>query len=359
MKLKNPNFNDPRVRRRMELALGWVLTQMSVEEKPKPLYSRDIGAPNALGPLNQSLPRWLKYHLLTCVNDAYSMDRGTCKTYILNLEGTRMVAEILGYNVFTGLSKDLEKLQMQLGVEYMHKHFDIDNIQYREVSNRYWNKIQNIRRTTRNKFLSDNGLTEQYDIQCAAQSLIYQTYLMHTDKRLMMIENYITNRSDIRKKIANDVDISVSNVKQLLTAMNNNSRLQAHMRCETYHLADYSPRKVHLFNNHPSVVYLKAETSQMWKELGKHMVRETTTTSNGTTRKVNLNGSSKSQLYFSLEKQVMDVAYAYLDSINKKYIRLHDAFVTQPISQSDVTQITNQIKSITGYDVILDKSVIN
>ena len=358
MKLENPNFNDPRVRRRMRLALGWVLSQMSVDGKPKQLYSRDISSPNAIGMSSNNLSKWLKYHLLTIVNDSFDKNRGMCKTYTLNLIGTRKVAEILDYNAFTGISGDLKALQLQLGVEYLKSHFPLNEIQYREKSNRYWNPIQHIKKEVRNKYLADNGLTEQYDIQCAAQSLVYQTYLRHTDKRLMMIENYLKNRTSIRKKIAQDVGIPEDNVKQLLTAMNNNSRLQATNKCDTFHLADYSTKKVIAFNTHPSVAYLKADTSTMWKELGKHIDRERITRSNGVTSKIRLNGSIKSKLYFSLEKQVMDIAYEYLDTHDKQYIRLHDAFITQPIGQSDVNQITNQIKSITGYDVVLDKSVL-
>ena len=358
MKLKNPNFNDPRVRRRMRLALGWVLSQMSVDEIPKQLYCKDISSPNAIGMSSNNLSKWIKYHLLNTVNDSYSMDKGTCKTYTLNLSGTRMIAEILGYNVFSGLSSDLKALQIQLGVEYLKTHFPLNEIQYREKSNRYWNPIQNVKKEVRNRYLADNGLTEQYDIQCAAQSLTYQTYLRYTDKRLIMIENYIANRASVRRKIAQDVGLPETNIKQLLTAMNNNSRLQAHMKCETFYLAEYSTKKVIAFNNHPSIVYLKADISQMWKVIGKHIDRDQTTLSNGITRKTRINGSVKSQLYFSLEKQVMDIAYAYLNSINKQFIRLHDAFITQPINQTDINNITTQIKSLTGYNVVLDKSVL-
>ena len=356
-KLKNPNFTDPRVRRRMKLALGWVLTQMSVDQKPKPLYCRDIGSSSTLGSLNNPLSKWLKHNLMICVSDTFSKEKGTCKTYILNLEGTRKVAEILDYNVFNGLSCGLKKLQIQLGVEDMKQRFPLDNIEYVEKSSRYWHPIQNTPKSVRNQYLARNGLTEQYDVECCAQTIMYQTYQKYSDKPLMMIEEYINNRTAIRNKVAEDVGLSVGAVKQILTAMNNNARLQADARCSIYHLTNFSPSKVIAFNNHPSIAYLKADMKQMWKVLGKHIDREYVTTTNGITRKVTLNGSIKSSLYFALEKQVMDIAYNYLEDNNKRYIKLHDAFITEPITQQQLEGITQLIKTNTNYNIKLEKSI--
>jgi hypothetical protein len=355
-KLKTPNFTDPRVIRRLKNSLGYVLANMSVEhDNPKPLYCRDIA--KHLGAMQNPLSKWVKYHLLTCVDDSFDKDRGKCKKYILNLKGTRYVSELVNYNGWTGLSDEARKQQdNELAIEWATNTFDIDNVEYKEKSDRYWNPIQNLRKEVRNQFLARNGLTEQYDVECCAQSIMYQTYQQYSDKPLMMMEEYIENRTAIRNKIAKDVGLHVAAVKQILTAMNNNSRLQANNQCSIYYLTGYSPSKVIAFNNHPSIVYLKEDMKQMWKVLSKHMEREYVTTSHGITRKVTLNGSSKSALYFSLEKQVMDIAYNYLETNNKRFIKLHDAFITEPITQQQLEDITQLIKSNTNYNIKLEKS---
>ena len=358
-KLETPNFNDPRVKRSMQNALGWIMMQMQVDDT-KTLYCRDIASKNALGQAQTKTSKWLKHHLLICTNESFNKDRGRCKEYKLNLKGTRKVAEILNFNVFNGLTDDLSDLGLQLGVDNAQNRFDLDNIEYKEKSNRYWNPIQNMPKVTRNQFLANNGLTEQYDVECCAQTLTYQTYQRYSPKPLMMIEAYLEDRTGVRNTIAKDTGISVDAVKQLLTAMNNNSRLQASKKCSTFHLVDYSTSKVHAFNNHPAIVYLKADMTAMWKVLGTHKIdREFMTTASGITRKVRLNGSLKSHLYFSLEKLVMDIAYDYLDANNKKHFKLHDAFVTEPITSGQAEEITQLIKQQTGYVIKLEKSTTN
>ena len=357
MKLRTPNFNDPRVRRRMELALGWTLMTMQVD-KTRTLYCRDISSTNALGQANNALSKWLKYHLLTCTNDTFNKDTGRCKEYRLNLEGTRHIAEILNYNVFNGLSGDYNDLGRELGLRYAQQQYDLNNIEYQEKSSRYWNPIQNIRREIRNTFLARAGMTEQYDVECCAQTLLYQTYLRLDKPPLMMIESYISNRTAVRNKIAEDTGISRSVVKQLLTAMNNNSRLQAHRQCSTFHLVDYSETLVDAYNNHPTVVYLRTEMSKMWRAIGDTMLdRELITTASGIERRVTINGRMKSTLYFSLEKLVMDIAYEYLTNNNKRFFKLHDAFITEPITTQQVTEITEAIKQQTGYNIKLERSL--
>tara|TARA_R110001606_G_scaffold308820_1_gene455709 strand:+ start:245 stop:1324 length:1080 start_codon:yes stop_codon:yes gene_type:complete len=359
MKLKTPNFTDPRVKRRMEKALGWVLMTMPVN-RPKTLYCRDIGSSDALGASQNPVSKWLKYHLLICTNDAFSKDRGKCKEYRLNLEGVRHVAEILNYNVFCGITGNYSELGIELGVRYAQEHYDLANIEYKEKSSRYWNPIQNIRRDIRNRFLASGGLTEQYDIECCAQTLIYQTYLRLGKPPLMMIESYINERSAVRNKIAEDTGISVDIVKQLLVAMNNNSRLQAHHQCSTFHLVDYSEALVHAYNNHPAVVYLKADMTTMWRAISDRMPdRELVTTQSGIERRVRINGKSKSAMYFSLEKLVMDIAYNYLEQNSKRFFRLHDAFITEPITQQQTTDIINLIQQQTGYTIKLERSLNN
>ena len=356
-KLKTPNFNDPRVARRLKNSLAYVLANMSVNNPiPKELYCRDIS--EHLGSMSNPLSKWLKYHLLICVDERFDKDRGKCKKYILNLKGTLYVSELVNYNGWKGLS-DVERnhQDVELAVEWAMKTFDVDNLTYKEKSNRYWNPLQNQRKVVRNQFLARNGLTEQYDVECCAQTIMYQTYQQYTDKPLMMMAEYIQNRTAIRNKVALDVGLSVTVVKQILTAMNNNAQLQADKRCSIFHLTNYSKSKVIAFNNHPAIAYLKADMKEMWRVLGKHIERDYTTTSNGITRKVKLNGSIKSSLYFSLEKQVMDVAYNYLETHNKRYIKLHDAFITEPITQEQYTEITQLIKTNTNYNIKLEKSV--
>lgn len=361
--MKQPNFNNKRTQKRIKNGLGYVLAVFGTDDtRSKDLYCRDIE--KEFSSMSFPTGKFLHDKLLICTNTHWSMYSGKVKQYKINLKGVADVATIMGidreYNGFTGLTDRLSKLSIDLGVQWAIDKYNFDEIEYTQKSNRYWHPIQNLPKEIRNGYLVHHGLTEQYDVECCAQTLLHQAYLQQVKKpkNMMYLESYLKDRSSIRRKIADDVGISVEDVKVILTAMNNNSKLQADNRCKTFANVGYDKYKVILFNTHPFITGYKRDISEMWKELGKSVERGTITTKTGQTRKAMLNGKHKSSMYFGLEKQVMDVAYNYLDTHNKKYIKLHDAFVTETLTTNQVGDITTQIKEITNYSINLDREVL-
>lgn len=358
MKIKTPNFKNKRTQKTITNALGFACARLR-DNKRKELHFAEIN--KEFGQSQSTTGAWLRYKLLTCVDESYSEKHGVCKKYVLNLKGVEEVETIMAlngrsYNAFTGLkySKN-SQLDIELGVEWALKRYDYDNFEYDVKTSRYWNPIQHLRKEIRNQALAVNGMTEQYDVECCAQTLMYQTYMRYKkNKPLMMMENYLEARSAIRNKIALDVGIEVDQVKQILTAFNNNGRLTDHFTCKTFKYVNECKDTMNAFNNHPSVKLLKADMSAMWKVLSKHEI-EAFYHEDGS--KVRITGSDKSGFYFATEKRVMDIAYNYLEANNKRYFRLHDAFVTEPITEQQIEEIKQLIRTNTNYQIKFDKSI--
>ena len=90
----NPNFNDPRVKKRIRKAVGFVSATM--DDTPHAWPTRYID--KHLGSQSNDLSKWLREHLLVVDSHRYN-NLGTCKEYTINRLGVRYLLAVLNSNV--------------------------------------------------------------------------------------------------------------------------------------------------------------------------------------------------------------------------------------------------------------------
>jgi hypothetical protein len=292
--------------------------------------------------------RWLRMKLLV-EHNGWDMYSGKCKTYTVNPEGAKLVNEILqvnkSYNAFSGLSDTAnnQTINHTLAVDWALKNYPFRDITYTEKSNRYWHAVQNLRKTVRNEYLVRNGIVNQYDIVCAAQTLLSQTYTHATGRRLELIESYIANRDTIRKKLANDLDLPIQVVKTILTALFAGARIVSNTRNDIFQLCEYDVARIEWMKQDMYLTELRKEISTMWRGIKPLLKTD-----------ARLSAKLRWKCYFALEKQVMDVIIKEAQDTNNNYYIIHDAIATQ--RELDQTLIKQLIKDQTKFSIEIERS---
>jgi hypothetical protein len=107
---------------------------------------------------------------------------------------------------------------------------------------------------------------------------------------------------------------------------------------------------------HPYIKELRSDIKTIWEYLRPMMTKRYITTKNNKRRLLALSSRDKWNLYFRLERQVLDVVRDYLDKSDNKYFLEHDGFTTQ--KQVNETELLDEIYNKTGFILQLECEVL-
>ena len=348
-RIKTPNLNNARTRKRIHNALGWAISRLD-PIKPVSIPRNELY--RELSQESTTTGRWLRFHLLK-TDDVFIMGR-TCKYYTLNPEGVDLIRELMEiqrpYNAYTGLTmrEQHETLDNALAVKWCLDNHPFDKIEYDEKKHRYYTALQNIRKSVRNAYMRENGLKVQYDLVCAAQTILHERYKQLTGKSLEIIQSYINNRDDIRNRLSVELQLPLNTVKKILTALFAGGRLVSNNRNDIFPLCEYDPARIEWLKQDPYMCLLRDELKEMWKA-HRYYVK---------CKGNKITCSDKWIYYFSLEQEVMDVVFNHLDTNKHKYFKLHDAVVVENNNIINITEMNKLIYKQTGLSVQLEASCL-
>lgn len=352
-----PNFNDKRVRRKMRSALGMTLGCVSAD-KSRPLGTRFID--KHFGQAQLPLSGWLRKQLLVCTNESYNMESGKCKEYTLNVEGAEFIKELLDCNhvyqpwANVPATHQEQNADHELAVQWAMENFDI-NDEYEDKSNRLWHPVQYMRKKTRNSFLKYKGMQIQYDIQTAAPNLLHQRSWEHSHGHVLeTIDHYITNKSVVRKKLAEETGLPEENIKVLINSLFAGASLGASSRFSCWNYCNQDRSIIEFLKQHKYIIALRADIKQMWEYLKPDLQVIEVKTKTGKTRKMQMTPRNKWHLYFCLERQVLNEIRSYLHECQLEYFLVHDAFVSKELPYG-VTDLEMWIEAGTGFKLNFDQ----
>lgn len=356
----NPNFNDPRVIKRCRKAIGF--TKALVSNKT-PTAMSTLFIDKHFGSANHKLSKYLRNLLLVCVDDSYNMDTGECKKYIYSDSGMNFLVGSLGIKKSENhLSKSIPSIALlheeaiNWASETYEEQLETLDFKYEEHSHRLFNPIQNIRTDIRTKLLSDRGLTHQYDIVCAAPTLLYAHSFQVPDATgevLETLEHYISNRSEVRNKLAYEAEITTTQSKKLINALFAGAHLSRHHKSSLFRMIDYDEPKMLFLQQHPYLTALRLDIRTMWDTIKSSYPTEYFITTTGRNRKRPFNSKSKWNIYFQLERQVIEEIKSYMNEINSHYFLEHDGFTSE--KDVDTKDLSLYVKLNTGFDLTFDK----
>jgi hypothetical protein len=367
MKYK-PNFNDPRVAKKVNTALKFVLRYLN-HKRPSGCSQSQLN--KYMGRSNDNLGNYLREKLLITTNDWYHKDRGITKQYIRNREGTEELITII-----TGISTRYTVLSANALNGSNHKsqtnnthnthiyHYSIQQVEDKFVYDgakedfeeqlttgkfeysekptfpRLMHPIQNMRTEYRNQLLEEYDFNYEYDIVCCAPSLIlHHSYQLGTGEYMPTITDYITNRKEIRQTLANELEINPNTIKKIINAMfcgayiSNNAKYSS-----VYKLLKQDNAKIVYMKENPWIQSLKQEIKHTWQQIKPYypqFIREV----KGNKTRHQLYAKDKWYIYFRLERQMIDHVKTYLDMNNVKSFLIHDGWRTnQPLNLEDLQQ---------------------
>jgi|TARA_R110001592_G_scaffold187536_1_gene432287 hypothetical protein len=352
----SPNFNDPRVQRRVKKAIGF--TNALLADKPKQLYTRFID--KHFGCQRNELSTYLRKHLLICVDNHFDMKNGLCKMYIRNKRGILFLNERIDTNTIaysTTSVVDLQQLGLNWATEQYGLEVDSGVFNYEERSHRLCSPIQSIRTQLREEMFANSGYHYNYDISTAAPTILYQYSFQTpsaTGEVLPYIEDYLNNKTQRRKELALASSLDEVTVKKIFNGLFNGAKLSIHSSTQLFRLIGFDIGKMRYLQQDAYLIALKADIKTMWdtikldepKRYFKDKFKK-----DGTPRLIPFNSKNKWNIYFKLERKVLNEMRSYLNIIGGRYFLEHDGFRTT--HKIDTVDLSRWINAGTGFNLTL------
>ncbi len=376
-----PNFSDPRVIKKVNKALRFVTRYMTAR---RPSNSSRSQLNKYLGRSNDNLGKYLREKLLITTNKWYHKDRGITKQYIYNKTGVEFLISIttgistrytvLSSNELNGCSSNqlstnkhnthnyhysvrqvINTYIHDTAVEDFGDELKTGDFNYTEKKDfpRLMHPLQNMPVKPRNKLLTDNDFTHEYDIVCCAQSLIlFYAYKLGTGQFMPTIDEYINNRKEIRETIAKDLEVNVMTIKKIINAMFCGAYISTNLKYSSiYKLLDYDDAKIVYMKENKWLQSLKQEIKQCWDYIKPHHKEYIRKTKNGKLRH-QLYAKDKWNIYFNLERQCLNHIQTYLTEHKIKSFLIHDGWYTN--KSINITDLENYVYNNTGYLVTIE-----
>jgi hypothetical protein len=357
-----PNFNDPRVIRRIKKSIGFT-SALTSADKPRQLAKTFID--KHFGCQRNPLSVFLRSQLLVCTDDTYDMNKKRCKEYVTNTTGLLNLLDSLdkknGNNnthIIYPSVVDLCDIAVNWGKTQYKTQLDSLNFEYEEKSHRLYNDIQSMRSEARAQLLAEKGLRYDYDIDTAAPTLLYQHSFQTpsaTGEVCDVIEYYIDNKEHVRNKLSGESSLPVENIKGILNAHFSGGFLTTYGRSQVFRMCNNDPAVVKFLQQHPFIIGLKADIKKMWEPIKADTKPEYYWTSTNKWRKRPFDPRAKWNIYFKLERMVLDQVIQYCREIQCNSFLEHDGFRTD--KKIDTNDLSLYVQAGIGYNLTFKEKI--
>jgi hypothetical protein len=342
------NISDPRVKRRCQQALAFVMSQLS--QTPKPISTRVID--RHIGYTHKPLGKQLRNLLLIESDGHYNMATGKCKQYTRNTEGCKRLQHLLDPTIQYHIAQTQHVANF---VDHYQQQLTTGQFNYNDKSNRRWHPIQNIPSEQRKRELSRYGYCHIYDIRCAAPSIILHlanelgVKLKHTST----IQYYIANKTAMRQQLAHDLQLSITDTKKLINMLFNGAPVGhiSHL-ATTQHLKGDSAA-IQRVKDHGFLTALRHDITHCWSKIANHQIDGEYVIPRAyhpDGRKRRITSTDRWRVYFLFERRVMNSVTQYLDKQCAKYFIEHDGWSSNICV--DINDLTEHVRTTSGIHTI-------
>ena len=339
-----PNYDDPRVQSRITRAIGFACGVMS-ETKSHPWSSRYID--KYFGNSKNDLSRYLRKTLLICTDEFYRFNsyENKCKEYRLNREGVRHLREALNLSNIT-----IYPIVVEVAQQDHKQELITGNFPYKDQSNRLWHPLQRYRKQYRTQILTNAGYTHDYDIECCAPTLIHQyAQKCGMDLYLFALNKYLANRTIIRDELALALELDSGAVKEIINALFAGAIISKNSKTDIFHILNGDLARIEYLKQDPYITELISDIKTCWDYIKPYMSRRTKKQANGKERLLPLTCKNKWNVYFELERVIINSVRTYLDVNSNRYFLIHDGWVCE--REIDREILRDYVRNETGYEV--------
>jgi hypothetical protein len=349
-----PNWTDPRVISRAHKCIAFVEKYVRTN-KPQWLSCKWIYHPDHFGSDRNPISLYLKELLLICVNESYVVNRGNsvgkCKEYIASERGMTYLKSQLGLGEsLTNTNNTQQHIVPWISDQYQQALSTGDFI-YKKKSDRYYTGFQNVPRKIKKSILAQNGYIHDYDIECAAHTLLLQqAQSLGMDEYLFAYTEYIKDRKSIRERIARELELEPRVVKEILLALLQGALISTWSNSDIYTLCLGDISRIEWLKQDTWIQQYKADIKKIWAAITPTTYRPKILNKRGVITTKRLSSRIKSGIYRSLETQVMDPVMNYLTTRGiQKSFRDHDGFTCEEYIDTEI--LSEVVRSATGLCV--------
>ena len=168
------------------------------------------------------------------------------------------------------------------------------------------------------------------------------------DLYLFALRTYLKDKQMIRTQLAKELQVSPKVIKIIINALFCGARIGSGDFAISK-LLDNDIAKIQWLKQNSYITELRSDIKLMWSYIEPSMAKATKTTKSGKERKVALSSKKKWQLYFELERQVLNEVQNYLRLTKNRYFLEHDGWATE--HQINEHELNQYIKNVLGFDV--------
>lgn len=325
-----PNWNDPRVKRRINTSLDYAMACLSAE-KPKAWGTRHID--HWFGNQGNRLSKMIRQELLKCSNPYYNPLTGKAKQYLLNQPGAVKLADKIGRQIIP-CALHLQQEKIRCADRLYGETIASGAFEYTLKSSRLWNDIQNLDNDTRKPLFANYGYVNEYDIKSAAPQILYQL-ARHSGmtRPTPTVECYLADPTQHRQQLAQYLAVDVKCAKQLITSRFAGARFGQDN--SLFQQLNRSWHKHTLLKQDPWFEQLSKDIKKIWDA-----IKQSESQGRMTAR-------TKWGIYFREELRVMRSVHRYLDKTSVRYFHEHDGWRCD--SAIDLRELKLHVKKQTDY----------
>ena len=328
-----PNFNDPRVRARSISALTFV-EQYIKSTQSRWLSSREIA--KHFGWQGRPLGKFLKDHLLICTDAYYNIQTGQCKKYTSNPQGVNNLKQQLG----------LVAVPVNIPVN-LQEQLNTGEFDYKDTGHREYHPLQNLPKRIKLPLLRASNYRHEYDIQCCAQSLLLQhAKRLGFDQATPALTEYISNRTDVRQQLSDQLGLDTHSIKRILTAILNGGSISAWHENMIFAYVDYNRLMISELKLNQYILQYQKDVRAMWKAIRLHQ---------SLSKGERFNAKMKSEMYRFLEEKVRVVIKKHLKKTKNKAFIEHDGWSSE--RAVDIDRLKYEVEKQTGFVIELDWTI--
>ena len=327
-----PNYTDPRVKKRIERAVDFATTWLT-PDKDRFLHRDTIN--RFMGRSNDNLGRLLRNQLLKTEDAWWNHTTGKCKTYSLRVQG---VLDLTGepYTPKTRL------IRAQRTVAQEFPEIVTGAFEYKESDNRLYHPAQNLPTDIRQLVFANTGYSWNYDIACSMPTLVLQyARKLGLTKDTPYLDYYTQYRTTVRQELANHLGCTLKQIKISIAAKFVGARLSPGGRIST----ELDRLQMYKLRNNSWFVNFCKDQKIVWDYIKVNRF--------GLTR---LTPTNKMSTYRYLERSVMKQVERYLRDDNNQYFLEHDGWRCR--DRIDVVNLSGVVRRATGYSIQIDEEQV-
>jgi hypothetical protein len=327
-----PNYNDPRVRRRVEAVLDWA-SSLLVDKRPRPVASSTLTKLFGNQTSNQ-LSTFLRANLLQPVDShavgmratTYTIRRAGYDKLCAALNLSPMDEESIAKKVYGGIADGTTTITYSEG----------------RPGQRRYHPVQNLRRQLRAKVFAG---WYDYDVEACAPTLVLQYVSRVSSKAFPTLRRLVEDKAALRSHVQTLTGRPMGDVKKVVNGLFFGAKLMASDRTSVFKALGADKTALKAVKGDVVVQDLVTEAKAMW-DLALQV-------DGGLLGGQGTEGERRMAIYQSLERSVIDCMETVMVKAGIKYVLMHDGFMANRRIQ--VEDLTKAALAGTGFKVRLSE----